>query len=134
MAGKIINPLVEFPNCIATNFRISDPESFSIGRGNIIQGGCHVTTNISIGDFNLFNGSVVIGHDTTVGNANVIMAGCRIGGEVTLGDSNLFGTMSFVMQGLKIGSEITLSPLSALLKKPKDGNTYIGNPAKVFKI
>ena len=62
------------------------------------------------------------------------MAGCGIGGGVTLDDCNLLGTMSFVMQDLKIVSEITLSPLSALLTKPKDGNTYIGNPAKVFKI
>lgn len=134
VARKITNPLVEFPNCIAVNFRISDPESFSIGKGNIIQGDCRVTTNVTIGDFNLFNGSVVLGHDTAVGNANVLMAGCRIGGGSTLGDCNLLGSMSFVMQGLKIGSEITLSPLSALLTKPKDGHTYIGNPAKVFKI
>ncbi|MBD5226804.1 MAG: serine acetyltransferase [Bacteroidales bacterium] len=133
VADKIKNPLVDFPNSIASNFRISDPESFSIGKGNIIQGDCKVTTNVLIGDFNLFNGNVVLGHDTTVGNGNVFMPGCKISGDVRLGDSNLFGTMSFVMQGLKIGSEITLSPLSALLTKPRNGSTYIGNPAKIFK-
>lgn len=133
VAGKIVNPRIDFPNCIATNFRISDPESFSIGKGNIIQGGCSVTTNVTVGDFNLFNGKVALGHDVTIGNGNVFMPGCRISGEVTAGDSNLFGAMSFVKQGLRIGSDVTLSPLSALLTKPKDGNTYIGNPAKIFK-
>ena len=133
VAGKIINPMIDFPNCIATNFQISDPESFSIGKGNIIQGTCKVTTNVTIGDLNLLNGSVVLGPDVMVGNGNVFMPGCRVSGDVTIGDSNLFGAMAFVNQGLKIGSDITLSPLSALLTKPNDGNTYIGNPAKIFK-
>ncbi|MBD5268125.1 MAG: serine acetyltransferase [Bacteroides sp.] len=134
IADKITNPLVDFPNCISSNFRISDPESFSIGKGNIIQGDCIATTNVALGDFNLLNGSVVVGHDTIIGNANVLMPGCRISGEVAIGNSNLFGAMSFVMQGLLIGNDITLSPLSALLSNPGNGNTYIGNPAKIFKL
>ncbi|MDE6271929.1 MAG: serine acetyltransferase [Muribaculaceae bacterium] len=133
VAAKVKNPLVEFPNCIASDYRVSDPASYLIGKGNIIQGGCNVTTNISIGDFNLFNGSVVLGHDVKIGDGNVFMPGCRISGEVSIGDSNLIGAMSFVKQGLRIGSDITLSPLSALLTKPKDGQTYIGNPAKKFR-
>jgi UDP-3-O-[3-hydroxymyristoyl] glucosamine N-acyltransferase len=61
------------------------------------------------------------------------MPGTRISGEVTIGNSNLFGAMSFVKQLLTIPDNITLSPLSALLTKPKAGNLYIGNPAKKFK-
>lgn len=134
VADKIKNPLVDFPNSIANNFRISDRESFSIGKGNIIQGDCKVTNNVKIGDLNLLNGSVILGHNTTVGNCNVFMPGSKIGGDVCIGDLNLFGAMSFVMQGLKIGSEITLSPLSALLTKPRNGCIYIGNPATIFKL
>lgn len=133
VASKIINTNIEFPNCICKDFSISDEISFKIGKGNIITGNCMVTTNVSIGDFNLLNGSVVLGHDASCRDANVFMPGCRISGCVEIGDRNLFGSMSFVKQGLKLGSDITLSPLSALLAKPKDGNTYIGNPAKIFK-
>ena len=76
------------------------------------------------------NGSVVIGHDTVIGDFNVFMPACRISGEVRIGCRNLFGAMSFVKQCVKIGNDVTLSPLSPLLRNPKDGHLYMGNPAK----
>jgi UDP-3-O-[3-hydroxymyristoyl] glucosamine N-acyltransferase len=115
------------------DFYIGDKETFKIGEGNIIVGSCAVTCNVSIGNFNLLNGAVVMGHDSTLGDYNVIMPGTRISGEVSIGNRNLLGSMSFVKQQLTIKDDVTLSPLSALLTKPKSGCTYIGNPAKIFK-
>ena len=132
--GKIANDNVAFPNLIHRDFNILDKDTFRIGKGNIITGGCCVTTNIAIGDFNLLNGSVVFGHDVDVGSYNTFMPGCRISGEVTIGDCCLFGSMSFVKQCLKIGDGVRLSPLSPLLTGPKDNSLYIGNPAKRLKI
>lgn len=133
VCSKIINPNVSFPNLISRDFSISDKLTFKIGKGNIITGGCTVTTNITIGDFNLLNGSVVFGHDVHIGSYNTFMPGCRISGEVTIGDCCLFGSMSFVKQCLTIGNNVHLSPLSPLLTNPKDDSLYIGNPAKIFK-
>ena len=130
--SKINNPIINFPNIIDPSFRIDDPDTFLIGEGNIIKAGCLATMDVHIGNFNLLNGSVGLGHDVIIGNFNVFMPGTRISGEVNIGDNNLFGTYSFVKQQLKIGNNITLSPLSALLTKSKDNNTYIGNPAKLF--
>ena len=131
--NKITNNFVKFPNLIDPNFECNDPETFFIGEGNIIQGGCAETTNVKIGNFNLLNGDITMGHDVIIGDYNVIMPGCKISGEVNIGNCNLLGTYSFIKQCLKIGDNITLSPLSALLTKPKEGHTYIGNPAKIFK-
>lgn len=131
---KISNPHITFPNLIHPSFHLTDPSSFKIGVGNIIQYGSLATTDVSIGDFNLFNGNVSIGHDTTIGNYNVLMPGVKVSGEVSIGDCNLLGASSFIMQQISIGSGVTLSPLSALLKKPKDNNIYIGNPAKLLKL
>ena len=61
------------------------------------------------------------------------MPGVRVSGEVTIGERNLIGSCSFILQQTRIGNEVTLSPGSILLTNPKDGNTYIGNPAKKFK-
>lgn len=130
---KINNPMIDFPNIICPDLYVADRDSFRIGKGNIIAGQCIVTTNVSIGNFNILNGAVTLGHDVSIGDFNSIMPGVRISGEVTVGKGNLFGAMSFVKQGLKIGDNITLSPLSPLLSKPKDGQLYIGNPAKIFK-
>lgn len=131
--SKITNPLISFPNIITPGVWISDSTNFELGIGNIIVGNCEFTTNIHIGNFNLFNGSVVVGHDTHIGDFNVFMPACRISGEVKIGNECVFGALSFVHQQLTIPDNVTLSPLSSLLSRPKFGNTYIGNPAKIFR-
>jgi acetyltransferase-like isoleucine patch superfamily enzyme len=131
--NKITNPRISFPNLIHPSFRVTDKATFSIGEGNIITEFCISTCNVAIGSFNLLNGAVAFGHDVTIGNYNVFMPGVRISGEVHVGNRNLFGSMSFVKQQLSVSDDITLSPLSALLTKPKSGSLYMGNPAKIFR-
>ena len=64
---------VYFPNIIMTDFLVADSETFKIGQGNIIQGGCSVSCDVEFGDFNVFNGGVVFGHDAKVGSFNTFM-------------------------------------------------------------
>lgn len=131
---KITNPNIEFPNLIHPNFLISDPETFNIGRGNIIQGNCTATCNVSIGDFNIFNGSVVMGHDVNIGNFNTFMPAVRVSGEVKIGDYNFFGVGSIILQQIKIGNKVRLGAGSVLMTKPKEGFLYLGVPAKKTEI
>jgi len=128
--GKVTNEHIGFPNLIHPTFRVNDPETFRIGKGNIIQGLCILTCDVSIGDFNVMNGQNVLGHDVKIGNFNALMPGVRISGGTTVGDLNFFGVCSIVLQQLKIGNQIRLSPGSVLMTKPKDGCLYMGNPAK----
>lgn len=129
---RITNPNITFPNLIAPSFKILDPETFKIGIGNIIQDNCSTTCDVTIGDFNVLNGSDVLGHDDNIGNFNVIMPGVHLSGEVKIGDCNLLGVNSVVLQQIKIGNNVTLGAGSVLMTKPKDGYTYIGTPAKKF--
>lgn len=127
---RIANQKIEFPNIIHPNFVINDPETFQIGRGNIIQRGCSVSCDVAIGDFNTLNGSIVFGHDDKVGNFNSFMPDIRVSGEVSIGDCNFFGVGSIILQQIKIGNNIRLGAGSVLMTKPKDGNLYMGVPAK----
>ena len=129
---RITNPNISFPNLIAPSFRVLDPKTFKIGKGNIIQDNCSVTCDVVIGDYNVLNGSNAMGHDVVVGDFNVLMPGVRLSGEVRVGDSNLLGVDSVVLQRIKIGSHVTLGAGSVLMTKPKDGFTYVGVPAKKF--
>lgn len=130
---RIINKNIYFPNLIAPTFGISDPETFVIGEGNIIGNGCSVSCDVTIGNYNIFNADIVMGHDSKVGDFNVIMPDIRISGEVSIGDENLIGVGSIILQQIKVGNGIHLGAGSVLMTKPKDGCTYIGNPAKLFK-
>ncbi len=131
---KITNPNIDFPNLIAPDVIIMDPDNISIGMGNIICSGCLVSCNVRIGDFNCFNDFVSIGHDTTIGNYNAFMTATRVSGIVTIGDCNFFGVNSSMVQGVKIGNNTTLAAGSALMRRTKDGYTYIGVPANALII
>lgn len=130
---KITNPIISFPNFIFPDFYDFDPDTFHIGQGNIISRGCTATVNVTIGNFNLFNGDVVLSHDDVVGDYNVLMPDARVSGEVTIGDCNLLGSGSIVIQQMHIGNNVRLGAGSVLMTKPRNGNTYIGVPAKIFK-
>lgn len=130
---RITNKNIYYPNLIAPSFRVLDPKTFVIGQGNIIQDSCSVTCNVTVGDFNVLNGSNVLGHDVVLGHFNVLMPGVRLSGSVGVGECNLFGVDSVVLQRIRVGNNITLGAGSVLMTKPKDGNTYIGVPAKKFE-
>lgn len=132
IVGKITNPLVSFPNLIDPSYFIVDPKTFTIGKGNIIQGlGC-ASCDVVLGDFNIFNDSVVVGHDTIIEDYNIVMPGVRISGNVKIGHDNFFGVGSIVLQGLTIKNGVHLSAGSVMVTKPKDNSLYIGNPARLF--
>lgn len=130
---RITNKNIYFPNIISPSFSISDPETFTIGTGNIIGNGCAVSCDVVIGDFNILNADIVIGHDAKIGNFNVIMPDIRISGEATIGEENLIGVGSIILQQVKVGNKVHLGAGAVLMNKPKDGGVYIGNPAKLFK-
>lgn len=129
---RITNQFIHFPNIIAPSFRILDAKTFDIGIGNIIQDNCSATCNVSIGNFNVFNGSNALGHDVIVHDFNVLMPGVRLSGSAEVDNCNLLGVDSVVLQRVKVGNNVTLGAGSVLMTKPKDGHTYIGVPAKKF--
>ena len=129
---RIHNPLIFYPNLIAPSFKVLDEKTFEMGQGNIIQDGCSATCNVIVGDFNVFNGSNVLGHDVEIKDFNVLMPGVRLSGSVKVGNCNLMGVDSVVLQKVKMGDNVTLGAGSVLMTKPKDGCTYIGVPAKKF--
>ena len=130
IVGKIDNPNISYPNLIHPTTKCVDEQTFEIGMGNIVQGSCAFSCDVKIGDFNILNGSIVFGHDDRIGSFNTFMPAVRVSGEVTMGDGNFFGVGSIVLQQLKIGDGIRLGAGSVLMTKPKDGELYIGNPAK----
>lgn len=130
IVSKISNPNILFPNIIAPTVYFADPQTFRIGKGNVIQKHCSFSCDVTIGDFNVMDGADVFGHDDVVGSFNVFMPAMRISGEVTIGDCNFFGVGSIILQQLKIGNNVRLGAGSVLMRKPKDGYLYMGNPAK----
>lgn len=134
ISKKITNPNVEFPNIIAPNVFYFDKESVTMGKGNIVTFGCRFSCNTHIGDFNVLNGNISLGHDACMGDYNVMFPETRISGQTTIGDRNFFGARAFVAQCLKIGNDCRIGAGAFILRKTKDGCLYMGNPAKKIEI
>lgn len=134
LSKKITNPNVEFPNIVAPNVFYFDEESVTMGKGNIVTFGCRFSCNAHIGNFNVLNGNISLGHDACMGDYNVMFPETRISGQTTIGDRNFFGARAFVAQCLKIGNDCRIGAGAFILRKTKDGCLYMGNPAKKVEI
>jgi sugar O-acyltransferase (sialic acid O-acetyltransferase NeuD family) len=130
LVAKITNKNVWYPNIIAPNVRLFDPESVTLGEGNLIFFGCRLSCDVSIGNFNLFNGAVSLGHDVKMGDYNVLGPSTRISGDTKVGDQNFFGVQAIVLQGLNIGNNTRIGTNSVVMRNTKDNALYFGNPAK----
>jgi len=126
----ITNSNVTFPNLIDNSFYLVDPETFCIGKGNIIQGLGSASCDVSMGDFNVLNGSVVLGHDVEINSFNTFMPAVRVSGEVNIGQYNFFGVGAIVLQQINIGNNVRVGAGSVLMTKPKSGYLYLGVPAR----
>lgn len=134
VSKKITNPNVDFPNIIAPNVFYFDEEGVTMGKGNIVTFGCRFSCNTHIGNFNVLNGNISMGHDASIGNYNVMFPETRISGQTSIGDRNFFGARAFVAQCLKIGNDCRIGAGTYILRKTKDGCLYMGNPAKIVDI
>jgi sugar O-acyltransferase (sialic acid O-acetyltransferase NeuD family) len=133
LVNSITNPNVWFPNLIASDVKFHDPESFCIGKGNILFFSSRISCNVTIGDFNLFNSLASLGHDVRLGSFNVVGPTVRISGDAIVGDGNFFGVQSIVLQGIKIGNNTRIGVSSVIMRDTKDDTLYFGNPAKRIK-
>lgn len=107
------------------------PPELDIGVGNCIIStiltGC---TDIHIGNGNLFNGNIVIGHDSTIGDFNFFGPASQVLGGVTIGDNNTIGANSILLAHARIGNNNKIAPLSCVYKGCKDNSYMHGNPAE----
>ncbi len=133
IVNRIKNPQISWPNLIAPDVKFLDQHSIKIGQGNILFYSCRISCDVIIGDFNLMNSIVSLGHDTKIGNYNVMMPNTRISGESVVGDCNYFGVNSLMLQGLKVGNNTRIGAASVIMRKTKDNFLYFGNPAQRIK-
>lgn len=122
----------EFPNAIHPSFH-GDCSRIKMGRGNIITAGVIFTTDIEIGDFNVFNLNSTVGHDCIIGSGNIFNPGCNISGGCKIGSNNLFGTGSTILQYQEIGSDSIIGASSLINRSVPSKSMVFGVPGKIRK-
>lgn len=120
-----------YPNLIHPSVKLS--KFVDIGIGNIICQSVILTTNITLGDFNILNLNSTVGHDTNIGSFCTIAPGVNISGHAALNDGCDLGTNSCIIQGKTVGEWSIIGAGSVIVKDIGPRCTAVGVPAKVIK-
>ena len=103
-------------------------DSLEYGEANIFMNTIS-TVNIKIGNGNVFNGNIVIGHDSVIGDFNFFGPRSQVLGNVKIGSNNEIAVSSVFLPKSKIGSNNKIAPMSVIYKGCKDNCYMQGNPA-----
>ncbi len=126
---KIYNELkernVNFYNLI---FYSLVDSSVNIGEANVILSSSF-TADISLGNGNVFNGQVILGHDVEIGDFNFFGPRSQALGNTKIGSFNQIGANTILLPKTKIGDNNIIAPLSAIYKGCKNNCYMSGNPA-----
>lgn len=145
VVSGIGRPQLRLRNCIAIrqNANLTFPNVFhpssivhrqgmKLGIGNIFTAASLTTCGITIGDFNLFNWHVTVGHDVTIGNSNVINPGAKLSGGVTVNDGSLIGAGACLLEDTTIGSGAVVGAGAVVTRDVAPGTTVVGSPARAI--
>jgi sugar O-acyltransferase (sialic acid O-acetyltransferase NeuD family) len=122
-----------FPNLVHPQACL-DFRRIELGRGNVVTGGCQFTCDIVVGDFNLFNLNVTVGHDARIGDYNVFNPSVNVSGGVHVGNRVLVGTGCQILEQLEVGDGAILGAGAVVTKPVPPGITVVGVPAKPLVI
>lgn len=119
----------QFPNLIHPTALV-DLTRVTLGVGNCITAGVILTTDIEIGDCNLFNWNATVGHDVRIGSYNVINPGANVSGGVSIADRVLVGTGAQILEGRRIGEDSAVGAGAVVTRDVAACTTVTGMPAR----
>ena len=89
-----------------------------------------MTTNITIGNFNLFNLSSTFGHDASIADFCSIMPGVNISGGASVENRVYVGTGAKLIKATTLHSDSTAGAGAVVTTDIPQGETWGGIPAK----
>ena len=134
--SKVYNKMIEqgkpnFTTLIHPSVSYSNTVIF--GQGVIVCAGTILTVDVNVGDHNILNLNVTVGHECIFDAFVTVAPMAAISGNVSLFECVEVGTAAVVRQGLSIGKGSMLGMGGVLTKNVPELFIFAGNPAKKLK-
>lgn len=108
-------------------------ETAKLAPGCIIGAGAIVSSNVQLEENCMVWYHTIIGHDAHVKRDTIICPKATVGGKSTVGEQCFLGLNSSMKEGVNLGDRVIVGMGSMVFKDVEDGNTVIGNPARITK-
>ena len=106
------------------------PDTTKIGEGTVIQYGCFISSNITIGDNVFVQPQCNIGHDDELADGCIISGFGNLAGNVSIGKYTYIGLSVAVKERVNIGNYSIVGMGSIVYKDIPDEMIALGNPAR----
>lgn len=106
------------------------PDTTEIGQGVVIQYGCFISCNVTIGNYVYIQPQCNIGHDDKLADGCMISGFANIGGAVSIGNFTYIGLSAIIKEGVAVGDNAIVGMGSAVHKDVPDEMMVLGNPAR----
>lgn len=122
----------EFINIIHPNANIAP--TAQLGTGVVVGAFATISINTSIKDDVIIQDHCNVGHDGIVGEGSHLYVGVKLCGRNTIGRKTSVYTGAVVYPDVKVGEGCVVGAGSVVSRKVKNGETVLGNPAKIIEL
>jgi len=133
VVARLTSARLSFPALVHPAVALAPYQRISLGAGCIIQQGCILTCDITLGRFVLLNLGCTIGHDAVLEAFCSLMPHVNIGGGAHLGTGTYLGTNATVIHAVRVGTSATIGAGAVVVRDLPAGVTAVGVPAKETK-
>lgn len=127
---KIVDRGFQLPSLVHSSASVSPyaviGEGTVIMPGAVVQAGAHLAANVIV------NTGAVVEHDCSIGHSALVASGAILCGGVRVGDRAFVGAGACIIQYKNIGADCTIGAGSVVIDDLGQGQTAVGNPARVL--
>jgi sugar O-acyltransferase (sialic acid O-acetyltransferase NeuD family) len=132
VVGRLGSPQLSFPILVHPRVALTSLQRIRLGDGCIIQQGCILTCDITLGRFVLLNLGCTVGHDAVLADFCSLMPHANVSGAARLETGVYLGTSSTIIQGVSIGANTVVGAGAVVVRDLPTNVTAVGVPAKVI--